>query len=99
VTSKGKKWRITKIANSARKNILHLEPESQKVVLHQLEALELNPYGCDVKKIAGKKNVFRVRIGNYRLYFRLIKSTKFIEILMFDARGRIKQKNIQRLKN
>ena len=97
MTSRDKKWRITKIANSARKNILNLEPESQKVVLHQLEALELNPYRCDIKKIAGKTNIYRGRIGNYRYYFRLILSLKSIEILLFESRGNIKQKNIQRM--
>jgi mRNA-degrading endonuclease RelE of RelBE toxin-antitoxin system len=97
VTSKGKKWRIAKIANSARKNILDLEPESQKVVLRQLKALELNPYGCDIKKISGKTNIYRGRIGNYRYYFRLISSLKTIEILLFETRGSIKQKNIQRM--
>jgi mRNA-degrading endonuclease RelE of RelBE toxin-antitoxin system len=97
VTSKDKKWRITKIANSAKKSILVLGEEIQKDVLYRLEALEINPYGSDVKKIAGKKNVFRIRIGNYRLYFRLITLTKSIEILMFDTRGSIKQKNIQKM--
>lgn len=97
MTSKGKKWRITKIANSARKNILHLEPELQIVVLHQLEALEIDPYGCDIKKISGKTNIYRGRIGNYRYYFRLISSSKSIEVILFDTRGSIKQKKIQRM--
>ena len=97
MTSKGKKWRIAKIANSARKNILDLELGSQKAVLHQWEVLELNPYGCDIKKIAGKKNIYRGRIGNYRYYFRLVSSSKSIEILLFEIRGSIKQKNIQRM--
>ena len=97
MTSKGKKWRITKIANSARKSILDLEQKSQKEVLHHLEVLELNPYVCDIKKIAGKKNIYRGRIGNYRYYFRLESSSKSIEILLFETRGSIKQKNIQRM--
>ncbi len=66
-------------------------------MLHELEALELNPYGCDIKKIKGKTNIFRGRIGNYRYYFRLISSLKSIEILLFETRGNIKQKNIQRM--
>jgi len=74
VTSKTKKWRITKIANSARKNILDLEQKLQEEVLHQLGMLEINPNVCDIKKIAGKKNIYRGRIGNCRLYFRLITS-------------------------
>jgi mRNA-degrading endonuclease RelE of RelBE toxin-antitoxin system len=62
-----------------------------------MEALELNPYGCEIKKIAGKTNIYRGRIGKYRYYFRLISSLKSIEILLFETRGKIKQKNIQRM--
>lgn len=97
MTSKGKKWRITKIANNARKNILALEEEEQTDVLSQLELLEINPYGIDIKKISGKKNIYRGRIGSYRYYFRLVSSSNSIEILLFEARGSIKKKNIQRM--
>lgn len=97
MTSKTKRWRITKIANSAQKNIHALDQESQKEILHQFEQIEINPYECAIKKIAGKKNIYRGRIRHYRYYFRLIVNSKSIEILMFDTRGSIKQKNIQRM--
>jgi mRNA-degrading endonuclease RelE of RelBE toxin-antitoxin system len=97
VTSKSKKWRIKKIANNARKNILAQDQESRKKVLHHLERLEINPFDCSIKKVAGKKNIYRGRIGHYRYYFRLTVTSKSIEILLFDTRGSIKQKNIQRM--
>jgi hypothetical protein len=39
-----------------------LRPDSQKEVLLQLEALEKNPLQGGIKKIEGKKNIFRGRI-------------------------------------
>ena len=97
MTSKSTKWRIKKISNSARKNIFALTPDSHKEVLLQLEAQEKNPLQRGIKKIEGKKNIFRGRIGDFRYYFRLLPKSKSIEVLLFDIRGSIKQKRIQKL--
>jgi mRNA-degrading endonuclease RelE of RelBE toxin-antitoxin system len=74
-----------------------LRPDSQKEVLLQLEALEKNPLQGGIKKIEGKKNIFRGRSGDFRYYFRLLPKSNSIEVLLFDIRGSIKQKKIQKL--
>jgi len=63
-----------------------------------LEALQANPFEQDIRKIEGKKDIFRGRIGDFRYYFRLIRKSKSIEILLFEKRGSIKKKTIQRIK-
>ena len=42
---------ITKIANTAYKNIKDLNPEIQKTIIESLDALQLNPFDQDIKKI------------------------------------------------
>jgi mRNA-degrading endonuclease RelE of RelBE toxin-antitoxin system len=91
------KWTITRIARTAAAKIESLDPELQEQVLLRLDELQANPYQGDVKKIQGKFNIYRLRIGEYRLYFRLIPESRTIETLLFESRGAIKKKTIQRL--
>ena len=99
MASRRNEWKITKISNSARKNIEALDSNSQKALINNLDALQNNLFQQDIKKIEGKKNIYRGRVGDVRYYFRMIGETKSIEILMVDSRGQIKKKSIQRLKD
>ena len=98
MTSQKKKWTVNKISNSVRKEIGTLDLKLQEEAIKNLECLEYNPFLGDVKKIKGKKNIYRKRIGEYRFYFRTIPQSNNIHILLFKYRGKIKAKTIQRLK-
>ena len=99
MTSRRNEWKITKVSNSARKNIKILDSNSQKALIKNLDALQNNPFQKNVKKVEGKKNIYRGRMGGVRYYFRIISETKSIEILMVESRGQIKRKAIQRLRD
>lgn len=99
MTSRRNEWKITKVSNSARKNIEVLDSNSQKALIKNLDALQNNPFQKNVKKVEGKKNIYRGRMGSVRYYFRIISETKSIEILMVESRGQIKRKVIQRLRD
>lgn len=97
MTSSGESWRISKIANEARRAIESLDLDTQERMLTELEGLQANPFLGDVKRIKGKKGMYRLRSGRFRVYFRIIAASRSIEILLFDQRGAIKNKNLQRL--
>jgi len=97
VTSPGESWRISKIANEARRAIESLDLDAQERILTELEDLQANPFLGDVKRIKGKKDIYRLRSGRFRMYFRIIAVSRSIEILLFDQRGAIKNKHLQRL--
>jgi len=97
VTSPGESWRISKIANEARRAIESLDLDTQDRILTELEGLQANPFLGDVKRIKGKKDIYRLRSGRFRIYFRMTLLSRSIEILLFDQRSAIKDKNIQRL--
>ncbi len=99
MTSRRNEWKITKVSNSAKKNIEALDSKSQKALIKNLVALQNNPFQKDIKKVEGKKNIYRGRIGGVRYYFRIISETKSIEILMVNFRGQIKRKSVQRLRD
>ena len=95
---KRKRWVVSKIAKSAKRNIDNLEFEFKEKVIKRFEHLQDNPFEGDIKKALGKKNIYRGRIGDYRYYFRIFPESKSIEIVVFDHRSNIKKKTIQRLK-
>ena len=97
MTSAERNWRISKIANTARRAIESLDLETQEIILKELEDLQDDPYSEDVKWIKGKKDIYRLRSGRFRIYFRIVPVSRLIEILLFDQRGSIKDKTIQRL--
>ena len=98
MSSKRRKWIIEKIANKARRNIDALPLEFQEEVIKRFDRLEKNPFENDIKKISGKKNYYRGSLGEYRYYFRTFPESKTIEILLFEHRGSVKKKSIQKLK-
>jgi mRNA-degrading endonuclease RelE of RelBE toxin-antitoxin system len=62
--------------------------EAQEAVLKAIGLLQHYPVErLDIKKLEGAKNIFRLRIGKYRLLFILTQD----KIIVFDAdvRGRI----------
>src|SRR4030042_2425061 len=97
MASPGEGWRISKIANKARRAIESLSLEEQVRILKELDRLQKDLFSGDVKKIKGQEDIFRLRSGSYRIYFRVIFLSRSIEILLFDHRGAIKNKTIQRL--
>lgn len=97
MASRKSEWKINKISNSARKNIESLDSNSQKALIKKLDELQNNPFHKDIKKVEGKKNIYRGRIGEIRYYYRLLHESREIEVLLVQLRGRIKKKTIQRL--
>lgn len=56
------------LSNQASKFIKNTDKILAKRLVHKLEALKTEPIGHDSKKIIGKE-LFRVRVGNYRILY------------------------------
>jgi mRNA-degrading endonuclease RelE of RelBE toxin-antitoxin system len=97
VRSPGRPWRIAKIARSAEKTLRTLEASRLSGILSELEALQTDPFSGDLKKVKGKRDIFRRRFEGYRIYFRLCPEMRSIDILLIDIRGDIKDRTIQKL--
>ncbi|MFW6132087.1 MAG: type II toxin-antitoxin system RelE family toxin [Candidatus Aminicenantaceae bacterium] len=91
-------WKISSIAKSASKNIKNLDRKFQKEVIQELDCLEQYPFFGNIKKVEGKKDIYRKKWGDYRFYFKVFPKSREIHILLFEYRGKIKKKTIQRLK-
>ena len=77
---------ITIIASKrVRKQIDNLPEDIKSKIDELLDVLKIRPIPAkthDVKKIKGKENIYRVRIGDYRVVYRYEKKEKRIEILL-----------------
>ena len=67
-----------KYSKSSMKSIKHLnEPMKSNI----REAIEKIPHG-DIKKLSGYNNIYRLRVGNYRIIYKTIIDGIFIEDIL-----------------
>ena len=55
-------------------------------ILFAIENLSLNPYSGDIQKMKGEKNVWRRRIGSYRIFYEIISQLKIINVFWLERR-------------
>ena len=66
-------------------------PKDQTRVTNIFLKLKENPYRADldIKKLEGRSDVYRLRIGKYRFLYKIIKDRLLIFMLKADTRGDI----------
>ena len=71
----------------SRTSIKYLQKLERSVVHKIIEAIEKLPYEGDINKLKGKKvkNIYRLRIGKFRVIYSLGKEV--IKIIKIDTRG------------
>lgn len=69
-----------RLAHKALNNLKRFPRPDQKRFFETLEEMKLNPFARDTKPIQGEENLYRRRIGNYRIYFRPIYAEHILEI-------------------
>lgn len=77
---------------SVLKSLKHA-PDNMKVKFYDLvEELKFNPVPSerfDIKKLKGRRNMFRVRLGEYRVIYELEKGELLILIIKFGKRENV----------
>jgi len=66
-----------------------LEKGSKERVFKRIKELEGDPFPSDVKKLKGEKDVYRIRIGDFRVLYRIISEDEVILIFRVDKRSRV----------
>jgi mRNA interferase RelE/StbE len=80
-------WEV-KISKKAYKNLLKIPKDYQENILLFIKSLKDSPlpYGYDLKKMKGAENLFRCRIGIYRIVYEIFKDRVIIEVLDINHR-------------
>ena len=69
---------------SAERELRKLPREIQRRVLNKVDMLALDPFPPGVEKLAGEKNCWRIRIGDYRAIYK-IRSQELIILVLSGA--------------
>jgi mRNA interferase RelE/StbE len=77
------------IENKAQKDFLMLSSPFDMAVKRHIDALENNPRPVGVKKLAGAKDGYRVRAGDYRILYTIDDRRKVITIFRIRHRREV----------
>ncbi len=55
-------------------------------IIDAIENLPLNPFFGDIQKMAGEKNVWRRRVGEYRVFFEIVSEDKVLNVFWVERR-------------
>ena len=67
-------------ARSARKELQNLDPQIARRILKQIEALVANPRPSGVVKLEGASDLWRIRVGEWRVVYRISDRDRLVDI-------------------
>ena len=67
-------------ARSARKELQHLDPQVARRILKQIEALVANPRPSGVVKLEGASDLWRIRVGEWRVVYRISDRDRLVDV-------------------
>ena len=73
-------------ARSSRKELEHLSGELTERILAKIETLAENPRPVGVIKLHGQKNLWRMRVGDYRVVYSIDDFSKMIDVSVIRHR-------------
>jgi mRNA interferase RelE/StbE len=72
-------WTIN-VARAARKQLAKLPADEQERITGALRAMAADPFSGDILKLEGASDRWRRRVGNYRIFFRVDRPRRTIEV-------------------
>ena len=73
-------------ARSARKELERLDPAQVNRIFPIIESLAQNPRPTQCKKLSDLQNLWRIRIGDYRLIYHILDKQKMVDIVAIRHR-------------
>ena len=77
------------IIKKPAKKFIDKLPKNEKIRI--IKAIEKLPDGVDIKKLKGHDNVYRLRIGDYRILYTVDKGEYTVIVINAGNRGQIYQ--------
>ena len=68
-------------ARSARKELQNLDPQVGRRILKQIEALVANPRPSGVVKLEGASDLWRIRVGEWRVVYRIADRDRLVDVI------------------
>ena len=76
-------------ARSARKELERLSPEITARVIGKVETLSENPRPVGATKLRGQKNLWRLRVGDYRVIYSIDDTASAVDVSIVRHRREV----------
>lgn len=78
-------WRIF-LDSDAEKNLWRFPQKDRQRIERSLQILRVNPYAGDIQRMRGEKDVWRRRVGSYRIQYEIRLGEKIVYIFEIKRR-------------
>jgi len=68
------------------KTLKRIPKDSARRIVSVLDNLPDNPYFGDIQKMKGEKNVWRRRVGEYRVFYEVVTSESILHVFHIERR-------------
>ncbi len=80
------KWRVV-VANSAEKQLSRIPRRDAERIASAIEMSSEDPFIGDIVRLSGEENLWRRRIGSYRMFFEVFRNSQTVLIQDIRRRG------------
>ena len=77
---------VLQIDPRVEKTLKKIPQNNAKRIITVIEQLPTNPYAGDIQKMKGEKNVWRRRIGEYRIFYEIIPTESILNVFHLERR-------------
>ena len=77
---------LLQVDPQVHKDIKRFPKKDVNRILEVIEILPINPYAGDIQKMTGEDNVWRRRVGEYRVFFEIITKAKILHVFRVERR-------------
>lgn len=78
-------WQL-RIRDEVYKTLRKFPANDNKKILEVIKNLSSDPYAGDIEKMKGGGNLWRRRVGAYRIFFELIVREKIVQVFRVERR-------------
>lgn len=71
---------------SVLKTLKHIPRKDRERILGVIAVLPLDPYFGDIQKMQGRDDVWRRRVGSYRIFYRVITDMRTVLVFQVERR-------------
>jgi mRNA interferase RelE/StbE len=82
------KYRV-RLSPEAIRDLRHLSAENRRLVARHISVLGDNPYPPGCRKLAGSKDLFRIRAGDYRIIYQVKRVVLIVLVIRIGHRREI----------
>lgn len=78
-------WQII-VDSGARKQLKRIPRRDVERILEAISEFSVNPFSGDIEKVEGEKDVWRRRVGSYRIFYEIYIAKKIVYV--FEVKRR-----------